>query len=261
MTTDAVLRLMKSVAAEVITPRFRALASHQVIEKRPGDLVTVADREAEALISAELQRAYPDALIVGEEAVHADRALVDRLPGVAHAFLVDPVDGTKNFVHGSPDHAVMVAELQDGMPVRGWIWQPELGKAYVAEQGAGAWCNGIRIHRTPPDRENLEVAAARVRQLGRRGPLNLTRTAWCCAVDYPRVAEGRLDGLVYGRGMPWDHAAGQIMLTEMGGVLRLGDGRAYRPIGVAQGNLVAAADEQTWQAIVDTLPKLAGIPT
>ena len=85
--------------------------------------------------------------MLGEEATATDDALLDRFRDADHAFTVDPVDGTKNFVHGSPDHAVMAAELRGGEVVRSWIWQPQHGTAYVAERGAGAWRNGERLVR------------------------------------------------------------------------------------------------------------------
>src|SRR5690625_4572974 len=72
MDTDAILTLLKETAAELITPRFRALSEEEVMEKAPGDLVTVADREAEVAITARLREAYPDALILGEEATETD---------------------------------------------------------------------------------------------------------------------------------------------------------------------------------------------
>jgi fructose-1,6-bisphosphatase/inositol monophosphatase family enzyme len=110
--TDAITTLLQDVAAEVVTPRFRSLSADEVSEKNPGDLVTVADREAEVLITAALTRAYPDAVVLGEEASAGDPAVLDRYAAAEHAFTVDPVDGTRNFVQGSPDHAVMAAELR-----------------------------------------------------------------------------------------------------------------------------------------------------
>ena len=150
MDTDAVLSLIQEVAAQVITPRFRALADGQVMEKKPGDLVTVADREAEVLITRALSAAHPDAVVLGEEASHADHALQQRYSAADHSFTVDPIDGTKNFVHGSPDHAVMVSELRSRQVVRSWIWQPQHGRAYIAERGAGAYRDGERLTRTAP---------------------------------------------------------------------------------------------------------------
>ena len=122
---DQLLALLQEVAAEIVTPRFRSLAAHEVMEKNPGDLVTVADRESELAIAARLQDAYPDALIVGEEAVSADPSILQKTADADHWFTVDPIDGTKNFVNGSPDHALMVAEMRGTEVVRGVIWQPE----------------------------------------------------------------------------------------------------------------------------------------
>src|SRR5690242_6570951 len=141
---------MQDVAEQVINLRFRSLGEDQVSEKNPGDLVTVDDHEAEVLLTDALLAAYPDAVVLGEEAHAQDAALLDRYDAAEHAFTVDPVDGTKNFVHGSPDHAVMLGEVRSGQVVRGWIWQPQHGAAYVAERGAGAYLNGERLTMAAP---------------------------------------------------------------------------------------------------------------
>ncbi len=254
--TSAVLTLLQDVAAEVITPRFRALSAEQVAEKNPGDLVTVADHESEALITAALQAAYPDALILGEEAMAADPTLVDRFASAPHAFTVDPVDGTKNFVHGSPDHAVMVAEVRGGEVVRGWIWQPQHQASYVAELGAGAWLNGERLSvmRAPDGVPFRTARRAWVgRELGDLGALELT---WaCCGVDYPHLIAGDAQALVYSRSMPWDHLPGALILTEAGGVIGRHDGSALTPLRL-DGGIIAAPDQETYDAVVSAMPAL-----
>jgi fructose-1,6-bisphosphatase/inositol monophosphatase family enzyme len=260
LSTDAVLDLLREVAAEVITPRFRSLAAGEVMEKNPGDLVTVADREAEVLITDRLTAAYPDALVLGEEAFAADHTLMDRYLAAEHAFTVDPVDGTKNFVRGSRDHAVMVGEVKGGEAVRGWIWQPQHEKAYVAELGGGAWRNGERIMRPPtPPRAEWRGVTSRRKWIGRAladnlQPLELTWVS--CGIDYPHLAEGDADYVVYGRANPWDHVPGGLILTEAGGHLGTESGGAYRPNddhdidGAAPRALVAAGDRATYEAIV-----------
>jgi fructose-1,6-bisphosphatase/inositol monophosphatase family enzyme len=257
--TEAVLRLMQDVAEEVVNPRFRSLSSGEIVEKGPGDLVTAADREAEQLITAALRAAYPDTVIVGEETYAGRPPLLGEFWGTDHAFTVDPVDGTKNFVHGSPDHAVMVGEVKGGEAVRGWIWQPQHEKAYVAERGAGAWRNGQRVTRPPtPPRPRWRGVTSRRSWLGRTlgddlRPLELT---WgSCGIDYPRLAEGDADYLVYGRANPWDHVPGGLILTEAGGFLGTFAGGPYRPTedhdidGRAPRGIVAAADRATYEAI------------
>ncbi|MCA0438655.1 MAG: inositol monophosphatase [Actinobacteria bacterium] len=249
MDTHAVLTLMQEVAAQVITPRFRALAAGEVMEKRPGDLVTVADREAEVLITQALQADDPSVLVVGEEAASADPALLDRLEAADHAFTVDPVDGTKNFVHGRPAYAVMLAELRDGQTVRAWIWQPELQTAYVAERGAGAFENDRRLgpawtgpdHADGIDPATLRVLTSRPAQQGGHRGLTLGPTAWSCGVDYPWLATGRADALLYSNTLPWDHAPGSLFVTETGGVVRRADGTPLVPSAYRRTGLLAAA--------------------
>ena len=260
MDTDDVLILLREVADKVINPRFRGLTAEEVMEKNPGDLVTVADHEAEVLITETLSRAYPDALVLGEEAAAADATLTDRFRAAGHAFTVDPVDGTKNFVNGSPDHAVMVAELRGGETVRSWIWQPQHEMAYVAELGAGAWCNGERLTR-PPLGEGLRGVTSRRswigRALGTLGALDLT---WvCCGVDYPHLVEGAADYALYRRPKPWDHAPGSLLLTEAGGFVGTFEGDPYRPQVEAPRGLVAAADRSSYDLVHGLIGALPGL--
>src|SRR5690606_40288271 len=94
LSTDAILTLLRDVAAQIITPRFRMLQRHEISDKGQGSLVTVADHEAEAAITEALVAAYPDAVVLGEEAHAVDGSLMDRYLAAEHAFTVDPVDGT-----------------------------------------------------------------------------------------------------------------------------------------------------------------------
>lgn len=251
MDTEAVLNLLKQAADTYINPRFDALASHEVMEKNPGDLVTVADREAEVFLTAELLKAYPEALIVGEEAVAADPSILDRIAAAEHWFTVDPVDGTKNFVNGSPNHGVMVAEMRGGEIVRSWMWQPQHGVAYVAEKGKGAFRNGERI----TARVVGEVAQGVTSRPARVGesldglpPLGLS---WvCCAVDYPQIASGGADYILYITTKPWDHAPGALFIREAGGVSAYADGTPYDPrFERTPQPLLVTADKALWERL------------
>jgi fructose-1,6-bisphosphatase/inositol monophosphatase family enzyme len=253
MDTDAVLGLLKDVADEVIDPRFRSLSSGEVMEKNPGDLVTVADREAEVRITAALRAAYPGTLVLGEEAYAGDRGLLAAFRAAPHAFTVDPVDGTKNFVHGSRDHAVMVAEVRDGVSVRGWIWQPQHQRGFVAERGAGAYADGTRL-RIPPAVPPWRGVTSRRAWLGRsldggagpQPPLELTWVS--CGIDYPHLAEGDATYVLYSGTMPWDHAPGSLLVTEAGGFVGTVDGEDYAPVRPARG-IVAAASREVFDEV------------
>jgi fructose-1,6-bisphosphatase/inositol monophosphatase family enzyme len=258
--TDDVLTLLEEVAAEVINPRFRALAEGEIAEKNPGDLVTVADREAEVRIAGVLRREYPEALVLGEEATATDPDLLSRFRAAEHAFTVDPVDGTKNFVHGSADHAIMVAEIRGGEVVRSWIWQPQHERSFVAERGAGAWSDGRRLTRPPVGDDLRGVTARRSwigRALGTRGALDLTWVG--CGVDYPKLVEGAADYALYRRAKPWDHAPGSLLLTEAGGFVGTFDGAPYRPQDELPVGLVAAADRSTYDLVRGLVHALPGL--
>lgn len=245
------LALLQDVAAEVVTPRFRSLREEQIHEKRPGDLVTVADREAEELITTALRAAYPDAVVLGEEAYAHDHALLERFVAADHGFTVDPVDGTKNFVAGSPDHAVMVSEVRDGVTVRGWIWQPEHEQAWVAERGAGVTRDGTVVRRQPAGAQPqgaTSIWSRRGRQPEGLPPLD---GSWvCCGVDYPRLLEGATDFLLYGHTNPWDHLPGSLMVREAGGAVAHADGTPYDARSGGRG-LVVASDPATLERAVE----------
>jgi fructose-1,6-bisphosphatase/inositol monophosphatase family enzyme len=260
METDEVLTLLRDVAEEVINPRFRSLDDNQIAEKNPGDLVTVADREAEVIITKALRAAHPDALVLGEEAQAGEETLVDRFNAADHAFTVDPVDGTKNFVKGSRDHAVMASEIRGGEVTRAWIWQPQHETAYVAERGAGAYRNGERLSH-PPTNEQLRGVTSRRRWIGRAiGTLKELELTWvCCGVDYPKLVEGEADYAIYGKGAPWDHAPGSLLLAETGGYVGTFGGEPYHPQRPVKGGLVAAGNRATYdlvQGLIDDLPGL-----
>ena len=229
VATDDMLDLMKAVADEVINPRFGTLVAGDIEEKAPQDYVTAADTEAEELLTAELQRRYPGALIVGEEATFVDADALTKLATADLAFTIDPVDGTANFVRANPDHAVMIAELHSGEVVRTWVWHPQHETAYVAERGAGVTLNGVPMKPATPGADLLRGRTARRAWLGREfsgiAPVEFHRRS--ASIDYPDVATGVIDYIVYGHTKPWDHLPNLLMLRELGGNIVHLDGSLY----------------------------------
>lgn len=254
MTTEEMLELIQQVSAEIVDPRFRKLASGDIDQKRPGDFVTVADREAEAALTEEIQRRVPGCLVVGEEATFLQPDIVDRLAGEGTVYLIDPVDGTRNFVNGSPDHAVMVAEVIGGETTRSWIWQPQHGHSYVAEHGAGVQGDGVQLAPRTADsipQQPRGVTSKRSR-LGFTAEGSLApveSSAWCVGMDYPRIATGELDYLVYKSVKPWDHVPGALLVRELGGAVVHFSRDRYRPTSTTPG-LVVAASPRTAELVV-----------
>ena len=125
------------------------LSADDVIEKSPGDVVTTADRDCERLLVAALADIAPGVSVLGEEAASADPDATKGLLAQSSLFVVDPLDGTRAFVAGSPDFAVMVARVDEGETTHAWIWHPMHNVMWTAELGGGAWCNGVRQTRAP----------------------------------------------------------------------------------------------------------------
>lgn len=252
METDWVSRQLQDVAERVILPRFGALREGDVEEKRPGDLVTVADREAEAELVRILSAADPGSLVVGEEGVFADPSRLDALPTAERAWVIDPVDGTRNFSRGSADFAVMLAEVRRGETVRAWIWQPVHRLLYVAEHGGGVLCNDLPVPRTASDRA-VPLGATYVPLPGDEPCAVDVRRSWgSCGIDYPKLLAGEVDFLTYRSMFPWDHLPGGLMVREFGGRMASEEGVPYRP-GVIGRRLIAVMDPGIWSQVRDAL--------
>lgn len=256
-------RILRRAAAEIALPRWRNLAAADVVEKNgPDDVVTVADREMEARLTADLSALMPGSLVVGEEAVHADPSQLARLAGPEPVWVIDPIDGTSAFAKGDPDFAVMVALVARQRLEAGWILAPVTGDLVCARRGDGAWrSSGGAFRRlakpTPPSgiaamrgitgrrlmsAERQQRIAAAARQFRSITP------AICAGIEYPKLASGEADFALYNKSEPWDHLPGLAIVEEQGFVHGKHDGSPYRP-GDNTGGLLVAPDRASFTEI------------
>jgi fructose-1,6-bisphosphatase/inositol monophosphatase family enzyme len=253
---DEVAALMREVAATVVLPRWRHLESGEIHQKSPGDLVTIADQESEAALTAGLRKLLPGSIVVGEEAVAADSSVLGRVGEDGDVWIVDPVDGTNNFAAGKYPFAVMVALLRDREPVAGWILDVVEDKLTVAEAGGGAFRDGVRLSTrtdSPAPSELTGMVSGNQAPGGLRAFGSLTEGRHCAGWEYPALVLDEQQFAVFWRTMPWDHVAGSLIVREAGGtVRRLSDGEHYRP-GDFTGGLMAAANEDIWRTAREAL--------
>ena len=262
-----VAEILREAARAEILPRFQNLREGQVRQKSSAiDLVTDADEAAERMIEAALAKAFPGALVVGEEGSERDPELLGRLGSADLAFLVDPVDGTKNFSAGLPLFGVMAAAVMRGEVVAGLIHDPIMDDVAVAVRGEGAW-----VERRDGRRTDLRVASPvampemygvaswhfLAEPLRSRLTANLARVAGaasyrCAAHEYRMAAGGHCHFLLFGKLMPWDHAPGWLLHREAGGYSARFDGGPYR-VTERSGGLLCAPDEESWRALRATL--------
>ena len=259
--TGQVFALMREVADEIVMPRYQTLARHEIIEKNPGDLVTIADRESEERLSEGLSRILPEATIVGEEACHADPWLIERL-GDSLCWIIDPIDGTRNFAAGKPPFGLMIALAENGETQAGWIWDPIQKRLCHARLGEGAYIGEDRVTAKTTG-QNPPIAAIsllfmddtqRERMKESIAPFyELADIPYCAADQYPRLALGVNDLSIFERTLAWDHAPGALWLNEAGGKVARPDGSPYRTDEWDRKGMIGAASPALWDELAERL--------
>lgn len=251
---DTVTRLLDSVSQEIILPRFRQLTTDEVERKHsltdPDDVVTVVDRAVEAALTSALLDLAPGSAVVGEEATHSAPNLLQLLDTDTPLWLIDPIDGTKNFIAGSDGFGTMLAYVVAGQTRAAWILLPVRDEMFVAEKGSGAWLRGTRLYTQPPGTHARPRGTLHVRYMP--APIRDTVTpavreecevrtdSRSAAIEYTDVLQGRRDFAVYYRLLPWDHAAPALFITEGGGCVEHLDGTPYVPRSEDQVTIVGA---------------------
>jgi myo-inositol-1(or 4)-monophosphatase len=198
----------------------------QVSLKGPANFVTMADKRAEEMLYEDLTKARPGYGFLGEEGGIREGA--DK----SHIWIVDPLDGTTNFLHSIPQFAISIGLQREGTMIAGLIYNPANDELYIAERGKGAFLNDQRLR--VAGRRSLGdcVIACGLPHMG-RGNLDLSRAEMTAiqakvaglrrfgsaALDMAFIAAGRFDGYWERNLQPWDMAAGLIIIREAGGIV------------------------------------------
>jgi myo-inositol-1(or 4)-monophosphatase len=234
MLRSALLNVMIAAARKAgrsLKRDFGEVEHLQVSVKGPGNFVSAADHRAEEILRAELTRARPGYGFLGEEGGRIEGT--DR----THSWIVDPLDGTTNFLHGIPQFAVSIGLEREGTIVAGVVYNPANDDLFTAERGKGAFLNDKRIRVAARQRLNDAVVACGLPHHG-RGDLVLAaketaavqdkvaglRRFGSAALDLAWIATGRFD-IYWERDLsPWDMAAGILLVREAGGFVSDLDG-------------------------------------
>jgi myo-inositol-1(or 4)-monophosphatase len=249
MIRSALMNVMTAAAIKAgrgLKRDFGEVENLVVSVKGPGDFVSAADKKAEKILFDELSKARPGygfLLEEGGEVIGADRS---------HRWLIDPLDGTTNFLHGLPIFAVSIALEREGQLVAGVVYNPATDDMYVAEKGQGAWHNNRRLRVTPRATISEALIACGIPHLGKakqhpRFKVELAsvmaramgvRRLGAASIYLAYVAAGRFDAYWERDLQPWDVAAGIVLVREAGGMISdLDDGDAMMTKGdICAGN-------------------------
>jgi len=218
-------------AARSLKRDFGEVEHLQVSLKGPGNFVTAADRKAEEILREELAKARPGYGFLGEEGGRTEGS------DSTHLWIVDPLDGTTNFLHGIPQFAISIALEREGVIIAGLIYNPANDELFLAERGKGTFLNDTRLRVAGRRRLADSVITCGLPHIG-RGDLELSRRELTAvqehvaglrrfgsaALDLAWVAAGRFDGYWEHNLSPWDMAAGILLVREAGGFVTDLDG-------------------------------------
>ncbi|RWK37641.1 inositol monophosphatase family protein [Mesorhizobium sp.] len=229
MARSAILNVMVQAAMKAgrsLSRDFGEVQNLQVSMKGPADYVSQADRKAEEILFTELSKARPGYAFLMEE-----RGLIEGDDG-QHRWIVDPLDGTTNFLHGIPLFAISIALERQGQIVAGVVYNPAMDELYTAERGGGAFMNDRRLRVAGRTKLIDTVIGCGVPHLGRGQHGNFlielrnvmaevsgVRRLGSASLDLAYVAAGRMDGFWETGLSAWDVAAGILLIREAGGFI------------------------------------------
>ena len=251
--------LIREVAREEILSRYQSLQDHEVSGKQSGEIVTEADIQSERRLTRDLTALLPGSTVIGEEAYEAAPEIISRFEEAAPVWVLDPLDGTRNFSEGRACFCVIVALVAQQVTQAGWIYDPLKNIMYSARRGEGVQRDTEPLQAQPS--KNLEKMVgsvgktrrekidARYGVAGTGRPADFVRYR-CIGMEYVDMLLGTLDFAEYGNLKPWDHAAGLLLLKEAGGhAAYVASRQEYVPGPIERSQLIATRTAQSWSDI------------
>ena len=196
-------------ASKILIRDFGEIEKLQVSKKGPADFVTNADLKAEKIILEELKKARPHYSIISEESG------VEKNKDKNNTWIIDPIDGTINFLHGIPHFAISIALKSKNEIISGIIFDPIKNEMFYAEKNSGSFFNNQRIRVSK--KNSLEECLFATNHVGTKFTDLNVRYTGCAALDLAYVAAGRFDGYFHNNINIWDIAAGVLLVEEAGG--------------------------------------------
>ncbi|SMX26283.1 Inositol-1-monophosphatase [Pelagimonas phthalicica] len=268
------LNLVRRAAKAEIMPRFRLLDTHQIGTKTgPEDLVTIADKAAEAMITRGILTMFPNALIIGEEHASDNPDIINKIAEAELCFTIDPVDGTWNYAKGLTCFGVMVSILRFGNPVFGLLYDPVMNDVIWADDQSPAMMIGRRGFKRKlstskggpvenltgyvplsliPEDKRMEM----VKTFPRFERINSLR---CIMQEMRMLTQGNADFILTAKLTPWDQPAGVVTARQAGAHVAMLDGSDYRG-DLREGYMLAACNVETWGRVRDMFDFLIDKP-
>ncbi|MDR1849592.1 MAG: inositol monophosphatase family protein [Zoogloeaceae bacterium] len=249
-------RIVREISEREVLPRFLKVSGRT---KADGSAFSEADIAAQEALMRELSR-LADLPMIGEEMTGEEQKEAWERGFSEGAWVMDPIDGSTNFLVGLPQFAVSVALLREGKPVLGVSCLPMMKEVYSSYKGGGLWVDGARLPAHEPVGKPLADAVASIDfkrlpphlalRIVHEAPIYSQRNLGSSVLDWCYLAAGRLDAITHGGEHLWDYAAGQLMLEEMGGQVATFEDDDFSAASPWRRSIIAALDPvffRTWR--------------
>ncbi len=244
--------LIKGVANRILGVGLRQV---EFSVKEDLSLVTQFDQDLQTALLNELRTTWPDFTALAEESANAEQRERLRQSGQP-LWIIDPLDGTSNFVAGLPCFAISVAQMMRGKVERAVVFDPVHNESFAAMSGRGAYLNGVRLPalttRTRLDEalalvDSKRLSAELAQRVAVEPPFRSQRNFGAAALEWCWLAAGRGDVYLHGKQQIWDYAAGELILREAGGLAVNLDGDCISPAMLGPSSVVAAGNAELFQ--------------
>lgn len=242
--------VVADVSNRVAIPKYKNLRPDEISEKDRNDYVTSVDFEIQQSLINSLKEHYPNSIFISEEMQHHYSAKeIKELSKTQHVWIIDPLDGTGNFVKGNPNFRSVVALIQDGEPKASWIHSPLNNETLCALSGEGSWelRSGKEINVNQNESKTNEVldVNSNVKEIYNED--YKIRNLHCRSATYGAMAQGKIDGAVFTKELKWwDHIPGTLLHKEAGGVNAMINGEDYG-LETTSRNLISANSPTLWR--------------
>jgi fructose-1,6-bisphosphatase/inositol monophosphatase family enzyme len=272
----AVEKIIAEVAAAEIMPRFRKLGQGDIEMKGVNDPVTIADKAAEEALIARFKEVLPGSVFVGEECYAKDPKIISHFDGKDDVWVIDPIDGTRNFIEGRTEFGVMVALVRRKQTVAAWIHDPNTGDTLMAEQGGGVWMRGDKMHLASDDPAipKLAIIGGLIKKALRKpesaqivAALPALAAGSASAFDYGRLFSGsanfanslspRVAYILHLTAKCWDHVPGLFLQAEAGGYSAALSGNPY-DLKDSHCGVLVAPNLLTWNNLYNAVQPIVG---
>lgn len=240
--------IIQEISEKIILPRFQDICKNRIIAKSPADLVTSVDIDSEMAFFKELPKVVPNSQIISEELADEHPTLLKSFHDekIKNLWVIDPLDGTTNFINGKENFAVAVSLITEGKTKASWIYLPYKQQMLYGDNQNGVFLNDkkLQTENKKAKIENIDTNHTLIPYLDKS--LNLIRAS-SCSCSYFNLITQKIDAIVFSkRLLPWDHVAGTFLHKCVGGFNAFMDGSEYSPTKPQNNTLIMAPDKLSW---------------